>query len=88
MCVCVILLLYLLQHHYNKDYQVTGSHLLSTTEYKVGPTLSLPKGKENNRQVTEQNKVLSDQDEGVIKKQEYSMLVPTARTVILREWII
>ena len=78
-----------LQVHYNSnDDQVTGSKSLSTTEYKVIPTLSLPEGKENNQPAVDNSQVLSNQDEGVIRKQENDMSVPPIRTTILREWII
>ena len=81
--------MYSLQHQYNNSGdQVTSRNSSSRTGYKVIPTLSLPKGKENNQQATEKNKVLSYQDEGIIKRQEGDMSVPSARTIILREWII
>ena len=66
---------------------MTGSNSLSTSEYKVIPTLSLPKGKENNQPAVDNSQVLSNQDEGVIRKQENDMSVPPIRTTILREWI-
>ena len=78
-----------LQVRYNSnDDQVTGSNSLSTSEYKVIPTLSLPEGKENNQPAVDNSQVLSNQDEGVIRKQENDMSVPPIRTTILREWII
>ena len=67
---------------------MTGSNSLSTSEYKVIPTLSLPEGKENNQPAVDNSQVLSNQDEGVIRKQENDMSVPPIRTTILREWII
>ena len=82
--------MFTIQVHYNSnDDQVTGSNSLSTTEYKVIPTLSLPEGKENNQPAVDNSQVLSNQDEeGVIRKQENDMSVPPIRTTILREWII
>ena len=67
---------------------MTGSNSLSTTEYKVIPTLSLPKGKENSQLAADNSQVLSIQDEGIIRKQQNNMSVPPIRTTILREWII
>ena len=67
---------------------MTGSNSLSTTEYKVIPTLSLAKGKENNQLAVDNSQVLSIQDEGIIRKQQNNMSVPPIRTTILREWII
>lgn len=65
-----------------------GSNSLSTAEYKVIPTLSLPEGKENNQPAADNSQVLSNQDGGIIIKQENDMSVPPIRTTILREWII
>ena len=85
---CVV---YSLQVHYNSnDDKVTGSNSLSTTEYKVIPTLSLPESKENNQLAADNStsQVLPRQDEGKIRKQENNMSVPPIRTTLLRERII
>ena len=81
--------MYSLQRHCNNDDdQVTGRDSLYAAEYKVmSAALSLPKGKENNQQAIRRNKNLSEQDEGVTKL-ENKKPVSTARTMILREWII
>ena len=81
-CNCLFISLYSLQHQYiNNGDQVTGSNSLSRAQF-------IQCHIENSHQSPEKNKFLSNQVEGIVQKQDNNVSVPTAQTIILREWII